>query len=100
MYMLMSYDVEAKRTEKFKKLLRRYLEHTQYSVFSGDITEAKAIKLRHELSQLMIPGDRVVEITTANRHNVNVVSWVKDESGKGKIRKEDSRRHKNDYDVL
>ncbi len=59
MYMLITYDVEAKRTEKFKKLLRKYLIHEQYSVFSGDITEAKAIELRRELSRLMIPGDRV-----------------------------------------
>ncbi len=40
MYVLMTYDVNAKRTEKFKKLLRKYLEHIQHSVFSGDLSEA------------------------------------------------------------
>jgi len=100
MYMLMSYDVEALRTEKFKKLLRRYLTHTQYSVFSGDITEAQAIKLRHELSQLMIPGDRVIEITAENRHNVEVVYLSKDDSNKGKVRREDSRSHRSDFEVV
>jgi CRISPR-associated protein Cas2 len=100
MYMLMSYDVEAKRTEKFKKLLRRYLTHTQYSVFSGDITEAQAIKLHRDLSQLMIPGDRVMAISTQNRHNVNVVHLVKDKSGKGQIKQQTSRSHKSDFEVL
>jgi len=100
MYMLMTYDVAAKRTERFKKLLRRYLEHTQYSVFSGDLTEAQAIKLRSELSRLMIAGDRVVEITSANRHNVNVVHLEKNESGKGEVKRQSSRSHKSDYEVL
>lgn len=100
MYMLMSYDVEATRTNKFKKLLRRYLTHTQYSVFSGDITEAQAIKLRHELSLLMIHGDRVVEITTANRHNVNVVQLVKSESDKGMVKRLKSNDHRSDFSVL
>jgi CRISPR-associated protein Cas2 len=100
MYMLMMYDVEAKRTDKFKKLLRRYLMHTQYSVFSGDITEAQAIKLRSDLSQLMITGDRVMEISTKNRHNVDVVHLVKDKSGKGQIKRQESRSHKSDFEVL
>ena len=100
MYMLMTYDVEAKRTERFKKLLRRYLTHTQYSVFSGDITEAQAIKLRRALSQLMIPGDRVVEITAENRHNINVTHLTKADSGKGEIKRQSSRSHKSDFEVL
>jgi len=99
MYMLMSYDVEAVRTEKFKKLLRRYLNHTQYSVFSGDITEAQAIKLRHELNQLMIPGDKVIEITTENRKNVNVV-WLVKSDAKGVAKREESKLHSSDFNVL
>ena len=55
--MLVTYDVEAKRTAIFRKILRRYLNHEQYSVFSGDITEAEAIRLRRELSGVMIPED-------------------------------------------
>lgn len=100
MYMLMTYDVSAKRTERFKKLLRRYLGHTQYSVFSGDLTEAQAIKLRSELSRLMISGDKVVEITSANRHNVNVVHLTKNDSAKGKVKRQDFCSHKSDFEVL
>ena len=100
MYMLMTYDVEASRTEKFKKLLRRYLNHDQFSVFSGDITEAQAIKLRRELSRLMIPGDRVTEVTAANRHNIQVVHMSKNESGKGEIKREALEDHRRDFSVL
>ncbi len=100
MYMLMTYDVEAKRTEKFKKLLRRYLNHDQYSVFSGDLTEAKVILLRRELSQLMIPGDRVTEVTAANRHNIEVVHLAKNPSGKGEIQRQPVDDHRRDFSVL
>ncbi len=100
MYMLITYDVDAKRTEKFKKLLRRYLNHDQYSVFSGDITEAEAIRLRRELSRLMVTGDRVTEVTAANRHNVNVNHLSKDESGKGEIKRVPVNDHCRDFSVL
>lgn len=100
MYMLMTYDVEAKRTEKFRKLLAKYLTHEQYSVFSGDISEAKAIELRRALSQLMIPGDRVTEVTAANRNNVAVVHLVKSESGKGEVQRLANNNHRRDFTVL
>ena len=98
--MLMTYDVEAKRTEKFKKLLRRYLSHTQFSVFSGDITDAQAIRLRREISQLMIPGDRVTEITAANRKNIEVVHLAKSKSGKGEVQRMPNEDHRRDFSVL
>lgn len=100
MYMLVTYDVEARRTEKFRKLLVKYLTHEQYSVFSGDITEAKAIELRRRLSQLMIPGDRVTEVTAANRNNVAVVHLVKSESGKGEVQRLADDTHRRDFGVL
>jgi CRISPR-associated protein Cas2 len=98
--MLMTYDVDAKRTDKFKRLLRRYLIHTQYSVFSGDISESKAIELRRSLSQFMRAGDRVLEITCENRHNIAVVHMSKSESDKGEIRRDSSNEHRQDFGVL
>jgi CRISPR-associated protein Cas2 len=98
--MLMTYDVEAKRTQKFKKLLQRYLNHDQYSVFCGDITEASAIQLRRELSRLMIPGDRLTEITAANRHNIEVIHLEKNESGKGEVQRQPIDDHRRDFGVL
>jgi len=100
MFMLMTYDVDAKRTRIFRKLLRRYLNHEQYSVFTGDITEADAIRLRRELSEQMIPEDRLTEITAANRKNVQITHLVKSDSGKGEISRQEDSRHKTDFGVL
>lgn len=100
MYLLVTYDVEAKRTEKFRKLLAKYLTHEQYSVFCGDLAEAKVIELRRALSRLMIPGDRVTEISAANRNNVAVVHLVKSESGKGEVRRTPSDGHRRDFSIL
>ena len=100
MFMLITYDVEAKRTEKFKKLLRRYLNHEQYSVFTGDITEAQAIHLHRELSTLMIPGDRITQVCAANRHNIAVNQLSKSESGKGEMKSTPINDHRCDFSVL
>lgn len=100
MFMLITYDVEAKRTGKFRKLLRKYLNHEQFSVFSGDITEAKAIELRHKLSRLMIPDDRVTEITSANRHNIEVIHMIKHPSGKGEVQRQAVDDHRRDFSVV
>jgi CRISPR-associated protein Cas2 len=98
--MVMTYDITNKRTQKFKKLLGRYLVHTQFSVFTGDITEAKAVMLRREISLLMHAGDRVVEITAANRHNIDVHHIMKHPSGKGEVKRVEDTQHKTDYGVL
>ena len=37
MFVVVCYDVPAKRTEIFKKLLKEYLVHEQNSVFMGDL---------------------------------------------------------------
>lgn len=100
MYVLMTYDVHAKRTEKFKKLLRKYLEHIQFSVFSGDLSEGKLIELRRSISRLLEPGEKVTEISAANRKNVNIAHYKKNESGKGEAKKYDDNSHSSDFHVL
>jgi len=100
MYVLMTYDVEARRTVKFKKLLRKYLEHIQYSVFSGDLTEAKLIELRREISRLLRPNEHVTEVSSVNRKNVNVAHYVKNVSGKGEAARMEDTSHSSDFKVL
>ena len=100
MYVLMTYDVEARRTEKFKKLLRKYLEHIQYSVFSGDLSEAKVIELRREISRLLRPNERVTEISAANRKNVKVAHYTKTEFGKGEAKRNEDTSHSSDFYVM
>ena len=100
MYVLITYDVESKRTVKFKKLLRKYLDHIQFSVFSGDLSEAKLIELRRAISQILKPGEQVTEVTAANRKNIEVVHLVKNKSGKGEAKRVQDNSHSSDYGVL
>ncbi|SHK52320.1 CRISPR-associated protein, Cas2 family [Desulfatibacillum alkenivorans DSM 16219] len=104
MFVIMTYDVEAKRTNKFRKLLRKYLSHTQYSVFTGDLPEAALLELRNKIHEIIMPGDRVTEITAENRHNVNVVHLLgqkpKNGAVKGKVLATKDASHKSDYQVL
>jgi CRISPR-associated protein Cas2 len=41
MFVIVSYDVDAKRVAKVHKILKKYLQWTQNSVFEGEITEGK-----------------------------------------------------------
>jgi len=72
MYLIVAYDVPAKRTEKYRKLLSRYLQQLQYSVFAGDLTETTHRKLQRDLDALYAETDRLVFIQTANRRNIEV----------------------------
>ncbi len=96
----MRYDVQAKRTEKFKKLLRKYLEHIQNSVFSGDLPESKLIELRRSISLLLLPEENVTEISALNRKNVTVAHYVKHGSGKGEAKRMIDNSHAVDFAVL
>jgi CRISPR-associated protein Cas2 len=53
MYVILVYDVEQKRVAKMCKLLRRYLNWVQNSVFEGEITEAKLLELKINLSKII-----------------------------------------------
>ena len=49
MFVIMVYDVNAKRVAKVLKISRRYLVHVQRSVFEGEITPARLGALKNEL---------------------------------------------------
>lgn len=72
MYLVVAYDVPSERTEKYRKLLSRYLPQLQYSVFAGDLTETACRKLRQDLKQLYEDTDHLVFIRTSNRRNIQV----------------------------
>ena len=52
MFVILVYDVNAKRTNKVMKTCRKYLIHVQRSVFEGKITEAKLEKLKKEIKKI------------------------------------------------
>jgi len=99
MFILLTYDVAAKRTEKFRKLLARYLVHEQNSVFSGDLTEATLLRLHKELQRIMTAGDRLFQVESSNRHNVSV-SLLKKSAGNGALDVVAHNHHKTDAMVL
>ena len=59
MFVLVTYDVPAKRTHIYRKLLRKRLEHLQQSVFHGDVTEGQLVGIKQEIDAVLIPEDSV-----------------------------------------
>lgn len=72
MFIIVAYDVPAQRTEKYRKLLSRYLQALQYSVFAGDMTQVQYRQLRGEIKLLYEETDHLIFVKTANRRNMDV----------------------------
>ena len=60
MYVIVVYDVPADRTHVYRKLLRRRLEHLQYSVFFGELTKGQLTALENEIDDKLQPDDSVI----------------------------------------
>ena len=53
MYVILVYDMDAKRVGKMLKLCRRYLNWIQNSVFEGEMTDVKLKALLYEAKAIM-----------------------------------------------
>lgn len=53
MYLILVYDVEEKRVAKVCKLLRRYLNWVQNSVFEGEVTDGTLREIKLELKKVV-----------------------------------------------
>jgi CRISPR-associated protein Cas2 len=53
MYIILVYDMNAKRVGKMLKLCRQYLNWIQNSVFEGEITQVKLKQLKGEAKNIM-----------------------------------------------
>ncbi|KOC30892.1 CRISPR-associated endonuclease Cas2 [Clostridium botulinum] len=51
MFVILTYDIEEKRINRVRKLLKKYLTWTQNSVFEGEITEGKLHKCLSEINK-------------------------------------------------
>lgn len=76
MFVVIAYDVAARRTEKYRKLCSRYLMGAQFSVFLGDVTEVKYRQLSKDLHHLLQEQDWVLVVSTSNRRNIQVSHWT------------------------
>lgn len=59
-YAVIVYDVQADRTPKFLKFLRRYLTHVQNSVFEGELTEGTLVEVKETLQSMLHDGESVM----------------------------------------
>ena len=99
MFVIISYDVPAKRTEIYKKLLKEYLIHEQASVFMGDLPESEIIKLVAKISQKIGPDDRVLKLVCRNRHNIDVYRLSKEALG-GQMRQDEDNWHGKNWALV
>lgn len=63
MFILVTYDVPSDRTDIYKRLLRRHLEHIQQSVFHGIVTEGQVVAVRGEIKDELEPDDSIYMFT-------------------------------------
>ena len=66
MYVILTYDVGAKRVSKVMKTCRKYMVHMQKSVFEGNATEAKLEKLKKDLQKMLHTDEDSVCIYNAD----------------------------------
>lgn len=59
-YVVIVYDVQAERTAKFLKYLRRYLTHAQNSVFEGELTDGTVVEVTETLESMLEDGESVI----------------------------------------
>jgi CRISPR-associated protein Cas2 len=74
MYIIIVYDVEQKRVGKMCKLLRKYLNWIQNSVFEGEITIGKFAELKSKINKII---DRDVDSVIFFQMESN--KWLKRE---------------------
>ena len=55
MFVLMTYDVHARRVAKALKVSRRYLRRVQNSVFEGELTPGGLSALKRDLGEVLDP---------------------------------------------
>lgn len=55
MFVIITYDVDAKRVSKVHKVLKKYLQWTQNSVFEGEMTEGMLKKCMNEIINKINP---------------------------------------------
>ncbi|WP_280535778.1 CRISPR-associated endonuclease Cas2 [Halopenitus sp. POP-27] len=66
MHVIVVYDVPAERTSVYRKLLRRRLEHLQYSVFYGELTEGQVTAMKNDIQKKLEPDDSIVVFESSN----------------------------------
>ena len=62
MFVILSYDVGAKRVARTRKTVKKYLSPVLESVFEGELTPASLEHLKTELAELIDPAQDSIVI--------------------------------------
>ena len=57
MFVILCYDVNAKRVGKMLKTAKKYLRPVQKSVFEGNLTEGTLHRLQDEIAHIILPEE-------------------------------------------
>lgn len=70
-YVIVFYDIRnEKRVKKVFKICKKYLSHFQYSVFRGNITPSKLIRLKSDLNNIIDKDEDFICIIKSFNQNV------------------------------
>lgn len=62
MFVILVYDVNAKRVGKIGKICRKYLKRVQRSVYEGDMTQKQLMTLQKELEHIIVSEEDMISI--------------------------------------
>lgn len=99
MFAMVAYDVPARRTEVFRKLLSRYLMHEQNSVFMGRLTEGTYRMMMADLSRVAREGERLLSVVAENQNNVRVSRLGKNREN-GHLDDVPATAHERGFDIV
>ena len=70
MFVILSYDVEANRTQLFKKISEQFLIHIQNSVFRGNLSESQILDLKFRVTKELKENESVFFVDSKRFSNI------------------------------
>jgi len=81
MYVIIVYDIEEDRVDRVNKILKRFLNWRQNSVFEGELTNSQLEELNQEIALVIDPSeDSVLIYKLANKNDFETMILGKDKS--------------------
>jgi len=76
MFVIVTYDVDVKRVSRVHKILKKYLQWTQNSVFEGEITKGKLDQCLAEISaKIDTQADSLYVYRVSNPRNIEKIVY-------------------------
>ena len=82
-YAFVFYDVNEKRVQKVFKICKKYLTHFQRSVFRGDTSPSKIIRMKMELKQVIDENEDfvcIIELMNGDMFGEEILGGDKEKS--------------------